>query len=158
MKPSTYLRCVAGPALSLLPPALDTPAARAMMLAICLQESRLQHRRQIKGPARSYAQFELGGLTGVLRHEKSSPMIASVVSELGYSDLSPFDLHAVLEHNDLLGAAFTRLLLWTSAKPLPSPHDPQAGWDLYIDGWRPGKPHRETWDEFYAESWEEVRF
>ena len=39
-------------ALSLLPPRMDTPLARRYVLAIALQESRFEHRRQIGGPAR----------------------------------------------------------------------------------------------------------
>lgn len=39
MTPQIYLRCAIAPALSLLPPALDTPPARQMLLAIGLQES-----------------------------------------------------------------------------------------------------------------------
>ncbi|OMG90710.1 hypothetical protein [Achromobacter xylosoxidans] len=40
------------PTLALLPAAMDTPAARVMLLAIGLQESRFVRRRQIGGPAR----------------------------------------------------------------------------------------------------------
>ena len=61
MTPAQFLRFAIDPALSLLPPVMDTRAARAMIISICLQESRLQHRRQIGGPARGFAQFERGG-------------------------------------------------------------------------------------------------
>ncbi|WP_185950009.1 hypothetical protein [Bordetella trematum] len=41
------------PALALLPPGMDTPAARVMLLSIGLHESRFLHRRQLgNGPAR----------------------------------------------------------------------------------------------------------
>ncbi len=42
---------------SLLPPEYDTPAARRLMIAIGLQESRFKARRQMgQGPARSFWQ------------------------------------------------------------------------------------------------------
>lgn len=55
-------------AARLLPGVAFTPEAKVMLLAIGLQESRFEHRRQIKGPARGFWQFEAGGGTaGVLR-------------------------------------------------------------------------------------------
>lgn len=49
---------------------MDSAAARCQMLAIGLQESRLQHRRQNGGPARGFWQFEKGGgVKGILFHE-----------------------------------------------------------------------------------------
>src|SRR5690606_27518522 len=60
------------PGLELLPSRMDTPKARLMLLAIGLQESRFDHRRQIGGPARGLWQFERGGgVRGVLRHPSS---------------------------------------------------------------------------------------
>ena len=53
-----------------------------------------------------------------------------------------------IETDDQLACAAARLLLFTDPKRLPT--DPDAGWDLYARTWRPGKPHRSTWDEFYA--------
>ena len=45
------------PAAKLLP-GMDSAKARVMLLAIGLQESRFEHRRQIGGPARGFWQFE----------------------------------------------------------------------------------------------------
>ena len=45
-------------ALSLLPPKMDTPEARAMLGAIALQESALRYRQQVGGPAK--------GLSGII--------------------------------------------------------------------------------------------
>lgn len=150
MTPQTFLRCAVAPALSLLPPALDTPPARQMLLAIGLQESGLRHRQQIRGPARGYLQFELGGLQGVLKHDASSALAASVVAALDYDRLSPADVHAVLAHNDVLAAAMGRLLLWTHPKALPT--DLQDGWIYYMNLWRPGKPHPGRWATCWAEA------
>lgn len=54
------------PALKLLP-SMDSVRARMMLLAIGLQESRFEHRRQLgNGPARGFWQFESGGGVRVL--------------------------------------------------------------------------------------------
>lgn len=154
--PDTFLRIAIQPAMSLLPPAMNTPNARAMLLAICRQESRLTHRRQIRGPARGFAQFELGGgVVGVLTHPKTRPLIEAVLTELSYVPAASACYDAI-EHNDVLAMVFARLLLWTVPKALPGPDGAQEGWDQYIAGWRPGKPHRQTWDALYAEAWATV--
>src|SRR5690606_35531315 len=57
------------PAYALLPSRMDSDRATVMLLAIGLQESRFEHRRQIKGPARGFWQFERGGgVRGVMTH------------------------------------------------------------------------------------------
>ena len=155
MAPETFLANALIPALRLLPPKMDTPAARAMVLAICLQESRMKYRRQLGGPARGYAQFELGGgVRGVLTHPASQAHIKYVLTALDYDPMSdPAACYQAIEHNDILAAAFARLLLWTLPTPLPMRGDAQGGWDTYIAAWRPGKPHRDTFDAFYDQAW-----
>src|SRR5690554_6652716 len=65
------------PALELLPAQMTSPEAVVMLLAIGLQESRFQHRRQLVGspprpvgPAKSFWQAEQGGgmVRGLLRY------------------------------------------------------------------------------------------
>jgi hypothetical protein len=65
-------------------------------------------------------------------------------------------VYAALEHDDVLAAAFARLLLWTDPEPLPAVGEVQRAWALYLRTWRPGKPHRQTWDALYAQTMEEV--
>lgn len=153
MTPELFIANALAPALRLLPPNMDTPAARAMVLAICLQESRLRHRKQIGGPARGYAQFEQGGgVRGVLSHPASAPHIRLILSILDYES-NPEDCYLAIEHNDILAAAFARLLLWTLPGPLPARGDAEGGWSQYVAAWRPGKPHRGTWDVCYETGW-----
>lgn len=146
---------------SLLPPAMDSQKAKAMMFAIPMQESRWDERRQIGGPARGFPQFELGtpetrgGITGVLMHPASGPLIRSVLDRLDY-DHRPMTSYIAIEHNDVLALAYMRCLLWTVPQALPDRNDPQGAWNQYISAWRPGKPHRETWDAFYAQAWSMV--
>jgi hypothetical protein len=153
------IRSAINPALSLLPQKMDSDAARVLLLAIGLQESRLKFRHQktsdpyTKGPARGLWQFERGGgVVGVMLHDKSRLHAETLCK----SRAVPHDsilVHARLEFDDILAAGFARLLLWTDIKQLPAvdaSHD--ETWDYYIRNWRPGKPHRETWDEFHAQA------
>src|SRR5690606_38643231 len=71
------------PAYALLPSRMDSDRATVMLLAIGLQESRFEHRRQIKGPARGFWQFERGrGVRGVLTH----PATAALAREVCVAD------------------------------------------------------------------------
>lgn len=139
---------------ALLPKSFDSREARVMEYAIGLQESRFKHRQQIGGPARGFWQFERGGgVAGVLRHNSSAFHAAQACRSVGVVPEAS-SVYAVLAREDMdgLAAAFARLLLWTDPKPLPRIGDVDAAWDYYIRNWRPGKPHRQTWDALYAEA------
>ena len=144
------------PALALLPARLSGAQAETMLLAIGLQESRFRHRRQIGGPARGWWQFERGGgVAGVLRHQASREHAVRVCDARHVAPVAE-QVYQRLEHDDVLAAAFARLLLWTDPRPLPAQGEVTAAWDLYLRTWRPGKPHRHTWDALYAQALEEV--
>lgn len=139
------------PALQLLPGRMTSPQAEVMLLAIALQEARLRHRRQIRGPARGLWQFETGGVLGVLRHPSSRAHAAALCDARGVQAQTA-EVYARLEHDDVLAAGIARLLLWTDPQPLPKLGAAQEAWDLYIRTWRPGKPHRHTWDGLYHDA------
>jgi hypothetical protein len=145
-----YIRTAVIPAaLKFLPAKLDSFEARALLVAIGMQESRFLHRRQVGGPARGFWQFENGGgVHGVLTHAATKPLITPVLDALQYQ---PGDCYYAIEHNDTLAAVFARLLLFSHPKPLPD--EASAAWRYYLDIWRPGKPHAETWAPFFAEAW-----
>lgn len=155
MTPEYFNVNALSPAMDLLPVKLDTLEARAMVIAICLQESKLLHRHQIGGPAHGYAQFEKGGgVVGVLTHHASKPLIRPVLAGLDYGPTADAAAcYAAIEHNDILAAAFARLLLYTLPDPLPAQNNAQEGWRQYIAAWRPGKPHPETWAAYFARAW-----
>lgn len=141
------LRNIVTPALQMLPKAMDSEPARVMLLAIGMQESRLTYRRQIGGPARGLWQFEEGGgVKGVLEHHTTHRMAEQVCIARGVT-AERKAVYAALEHDDLLAAAFARLLLWTDPKALPTTEN--GAWALYARVWRPGKPHPETWPAFF---------
>jgi hypothetical protein len=143
-------------ALALLPARMDTPAARVMLLAIGLQESRFLHRRQIGGPARGFWQFELGGgVRGVLKHVASRELAQKVCRDRNVI-ATESAVYEALDDDDVLACCFARLLLWTDPKALPAVGEVDDSWALYLRTWRPGKPHRHTWSGLYLTAMGEV--
>lgn len=145
------------PALSLLPARMDSSRARAMLLAIGLQESRFEYRRQMNsGPAKGFWQFERGGgVKGCLNHPASAPHLRTLCDARGV-EFSAQAVWDAIEHDEVLAAGLARLLLWTDPRSLPDPDDVDGSWDLYLRTWRPGKPHFRTWAGFYMQAWEAV--
>lgn len=150
--------------LSLLPGSMRTDRALVMLLAIGLQESRFTARRQLVGspprpvgPAKSYWQGEQGGgmVAGVRTHKGTRDYAAKIYAARGVQPTNRAIWDAI-ENDDVLAAALARLLLYSDPKPLPAVGDVHGAWDLYMRTWRPGKPHRATWDAFYARAVREV--
>lgn len=134
------------PALALLPAKMTSPQAEVMLLAIGLQESRFVHRRQIKGPARSFWQAEKGGgmVHGVARHHLTEFLALAVADARGVAPITDDQVYTAIEHDDVLAAALARLLLWTDPARLPLEHDVDGAWQLYLRTWRPGAHSRGT--------------
>lgn len=150
------IRLAINPAMTLLPARMDSVAARAMLLAIGLQESEFQYRRQVGGSAHGYWQFERGGgVVGVMQHPLTTPTIAEVTRRLDY----PFDsdvLYDAIVDNDVLACVFARLLLWTLPQALPDAMEDDLGWFQYLEAWRPGRPHPSRWSPRFAAAWQAV--
>ena len=144
-------------AFELLPIEMRSREAHAHLLTIGLQESGFLERRQLEGgPARGLWQFErAGGTAGVLSYPSSRPHALEVLRELHYEASVPI-VHVALEHNDILAAAFARLLLWTLPDRLPRRTQPVVAWKQYLRAWRPGEPRRATWAAYHTRAWELV--
>lgn len=150
MSPATDI--IARTYADVLPGKFASVAATTMLLAIGLQESRFVHRQQVGGPARSYWQFEKGGgVVGVLRHSATARHAHAVCVLRGIEPTADA-VYAAMLLDDLLGCAFARLLLYSDPRPLPEPGQIISSWDYYLRNWRPGKPHRSTWDNLYAKA------
>lgn len=156
MKTELLIKNAFDPALAMLPQ-MDSVGARILMLAIANQESGCEYRKQINGPAKSYWQFEQGGgVRGVLTHPASKPHIRKVLATLDYDpDSTSAECYAAIEHNDILAAAFARLLIWTDSEPLPN--GSSYAWGLYMRTWRPGRPHPANWSANYKKAEEIFR-
>lgn len=151
MLPRDFVRGPLADALAILPLDMDTPKARVMVTAICLQESGLIHRKQMgNGPARGFPQFELGtrqsrgGVWGIYLHDASRFWLDKLCASRGVQFL-PDSIWRALETDDVLAAGAARLLLFTDPKRLPDTTDADGSWGLYLRTWRPGKPRQETW-------------
>lgn len=141
-----------GPALALLPPTMDTPRARIMLLGIGLQESRFTERRQLvgspprpTGPAKSFWQAEIGGgmVRGVRLHVATASLAASLYRARGVA-ANDVAIWNAIEQDDVLAAGLARLLLWSEPAALPVPADEEGAWLLYLRAWRPGAWARGT--------------
>lgn len=146
MTPAECNALVITPALKMLPVKMDTPAARRMLLAIGLQESELRYRRQIPtGPAKGLWQFERGGgVAGVLAHPQSA-LYAQTICEAREIPAEVATVYHSLECDDVLAAAFARLLLWTDPDRLPD--DMMQGYYCYSRTWRPGAKRPDDWPD-----------
>ena len=152
MTPANLLSTAIVPALTLLTTVgiEDTIPARRILLAIALQESGLTHRRQVSadgketGPAISFWQFEkAGGCRGVLAHRSVSARMRKVCIDFNV-DVTEQSLWEAMRYQDIVAAAAARLLLYTLPAGLPL--SAAEGWKQYLEAWRPGKPHPETWE------------
>lgn len=140
----SYPKDAVNESYKLLPLKMDSPFARINQAAIGQQESGYLVRRQYgNGPARGYWQFEEGGgVKGVMEHKATSELARSVCHARGV----PFVRRTVweaLETDDVLAAAFCRLLMWNDSGKLPTSE--ADGWAMYARTWRPGKPHPDKW-------------
>lgn len=145
------------PALDLLPAGMTSVPAITMLLAIGLQESRFEYRRQMgNGPAKGFWQFERGGgVRGCVNHPASEPHLRKLceVRKVGFNPQAVWD---AIEHDDVLAAGLARLLLWTDPYKLPGSGDSEGAWKLYLRTWRPGKPHPTTWPALYKKASEAI--
>ena len=151
-------------AFSLLPNRLGLPEAKALVTAICLQESALQNRKQIVipakgdnlpvyGAARGLAQFEPVACIEVMGHHATRDVAKSLLKTLLYTEATPTEVYAALEHNDILAVTFARLLLWRDPKKLPEQDESEVAWNYYLRNWRPGKPHEDKWEGNFNSAW-----
>lgn len=150
-------------ALSILPGALDTPAARVMLLSIAQQESGLVTRVQMGGgPARGFWQCEQGtqasrgGVWGVYLHPASRYWLSVLCGVRGVA-FNPAGIYQALASDDVLAAGVARLLLFTDPAVLPSVTDTAGGWSLYSRVWRPGRPRPETWPGYHQLAQEAIQ-
>lgn len=151
--PAAFLADIIDPGLNFLsgiggPTPSDN--ARRFLLAIAQQESgpNLDARYQgspstSPGPARGWWQFEQGGgVAGVLQHNSSKALAASLCQKLVVQCANAAVWRA-LEGHDLLAVGIARMLILTTPKALPTTES--DGWSQYLDLWRPGKPHQSVW-------------
>jgi len=163
---------IIGDGMQLLPPPRNwnTPESQQLLLTISGQEADFHHRWQVfdlarpfaMGAARGLWQFERGGaLKGVLEHARTRTMAAEVCRRRGVT-LTIDAAYRALHADDILAAAFARLLCWSSPRALPAIGDVEGAWQFYLREWRPGaywnkgvtdrqrQALRAKWERYYA--------
>jgi hypothetical protein len=134
-----------------LPAKMRGENAAVEIVAIGGQESGYRARVQMGGgPAHSFWQMEMGGgVHGVMRHPATSDLAQKACSDQNVAFTEPAVWQAMAS-NDILGAIFARLLLWTSPAPMPSIDDADGLYAYYEGIWRPGKPDSSRWPAAYS--------
>src|SRR5262249_55301759 len=130
--------------------------ARLLLVAIGCQESAFKTRRQLKGPARGWWQFEKrGGGDEVARVPKSQPF-RDAARESGFHN--DMDTHYVAIGGPAgeLACTTSRGILWAYPQPLPERGDEDGAYSYYTRVWRPGKPSRARWSTSYQTALEVV--
>lgn len=148
----TYIRgYVIGPALALLSKHDVRSDERAVQLlaAIGWQESRFEHRQQIRGPAIGFWQNEQIFVVDIMTRPRSRIIMLDVLDTL-HLPTDTATLHQAIRYHDVAACCLARLALWLDVRPLPGPGDSADGWHYYVRNWRPGKPKPNTW----LDAWE----
>jgi len=158
MTPADFLWRVVLPGLDLLPPAMDTPAARVFLLAVAGQEAHWRFRRQVGGgTAHGYYQCEgrLGAVGEVLSNPATANYAATACRAL---DIEPMvdEVYEAIVYCDALATVIARLRPWIEAAPLAVVGDQDGAWACYVRLWGPGKPAPERWPACYGAAWEAV--
>jgi hypothetical protein len=157
MIPDTFFSRIVEPTLKWMDasPSVSIPvrdSARVIVTAIAGQESGWAARKQVGGPAHGYWQFERGGgVAGLFGHSATKVKLGTVCASLDIL----YDIDTVYEAmtwNDTLACAMGRLLLYSDPAPLPAVGDKEGAWQYYLRNWRPGMPHRASWDGRYDQS------
>ena len=151
----TILRDIILPALAILPPPMTSIRAQVMLLAIGAQESGLEHRYQVKGPAHGLWQFERIGVAEVLRNPKTRDIAIDLCWRCGVAATTAAVYHRI-DDDDILAAGIARLALWRLKRPLPGRDQADEAWGQYMAVWAPGRPHRERWDANFEAAWDAV--
>lgn len=157
----SYPAAAINEAFQLLPAKMDSRPARVILAAIGYQETKYLTRVQYgNGPARGFWQMEKGGgVKGVMEFKPDGGKIADLALKICDARGVPFRreiVWAAMAEDDVLAAAFARLLMYTDAAPLPTNRG--EAWEMYANRvWNPGKPHKDEWEASWSFGLECVR-
>jgi len=167
MTPENFYARIVNPCLDYMAtsPTIAVPRSKAadiLVMTIAGQESRWEHRRQIgigqyypqSVGARGYWQFEStwGGPVALNDVIQKAPAQLAVVCKMLEIPTDELALYEACAWNDMLACALARLNLWIHPAPLPAVGAKEAAWQYYIAQWKPGAPHRHTWDGYYDQA------
>lgn len=161
------LEYTAPAAYSLLPESWQSPEATAEVLAIGLQETQFNNRRQVpryagwQAPARSFWQFEISGVKEALTNSASASTMEQLLRALRYPVVTTAErVLAAIEHNDVLAFGMARGLLRTVRRRLPKQGESLEAYEQYLIGWKPNKQaaakHADDWPGNFLLAWDTV--
>lgn len=139
------------PALRLLPERMSSQRAVLILLATGLQESRFMYRRELGGPGRGLWHFCIEEVQAVMEHPASRDLTRALCAACSV-DWRRDAVYVALEYNDVLAAAFARLLLWTDSESLPAVGDIDGAWAQYLRSWQPSHALRQSWTPMYCQA------
>ena len=140
--------------LALLPPKMDSLAARVTLRAINLQETPRRLEQQVGGPARGDYQFESGGgVKGVMTHPSVKDLASKACAARGVAFNRDSVYHAI-GTDRILAAALARLLLWTEDRKSTRLNSSHLGisyavFCLRSEERRVGKECRSRWSPYH---------
>lgn len=142
-------------ALSICPLKMNTQEAKAFLYTIALQESKAQHRKQVKGTAHGLWQFELIAVKDVMEQGRTRELAKDILEVLLYPRaMSAEEIYDKIVDNDILACCIARLNILLIPAPLPKKGESNLAWGQYLARWKPGRPHPETWDNYYNSVWD----
>lgn len=166
MDPERFLLHTIMPAAEWLGPVMgrrmDEPQRLVLALAIAIEETSLDHRRQVLkggryGKGRSWWQNE-GGSQASIGRLMNHPTLSRPLKQLCIEQTIPWDLASIYEAvawHDLLAAVIALLLIFSDAQPVPDVTDEYGMWGYYwrcwqpgaYRNWKPGDPQGERWHD-----------
>lgn len=141
------------PALHELPTKMTSLPAITQLLATGGQESGYITRLQLgNGPAHGLWQFELNGVSAVLKNKNSHGYLVGYLQSQTHIDISAPNIYQAIQTDDITACVVARLMYWCDPTPLPKFGDEEAAWQYYLRNWRPGKPDRSRWAYWYPQT------
>ncbi len=127
--------------------------ARVLETAFAGQESEWRNVQQDGGgPGRGFFQFEPPTCGLVLRNSVSRALAEKTCHAAGIA-ATQVAVYAALKTKPIeIAVPFARLDTYCDPRPLPPLHNVQAAWTIYLEEWRPGRPHPALWASIYQAS------
>lgn len=155
MIPALFLTSVLVPDLTWLeqtvgPRPPNSNEVRLLLLAIAGQESSWQDIRQVdEGAGIDPWQMQGNTVSEILANPATTALALKICLALNVKPRPGLIWDNFLS-NTRLAVAFARLDLWANPAPLPPYGNQGAGYQYYLDTWRPGAPSRTRWTTVYS--------
>lgn len=151
MTPAQFYSLVLLPSCAELPPAMNTPQSRLMLMAAAGQETGWANRTQVGGPARGFWQFDMTAIVDLLGNSVTGSLVLAACALWDVPGDAPTIYEAIAWH-DPLACHMARLLFLADPAPLPAVGDAAGAYACYTRNWRPGVERPAAWALVYAQA------